>query len=44
MTQHDPSTGPEETKTEFRNELRSLLLVYVALLVLPLLTGFACQG
>ena len=28
----------------FRQEFRSLLLVYIALAVLPLLTGFACQG
>jgi hypothetical protein len=29
---------------ELRRELFSLLLVYAALSVLPLLSGFACQG
>jgi len=29
---------------ELRRELISLLLVYAALSVLPLLSGFACQG
>lgn len=40
----DEPEAPETTGEVFRRELRSLLLVYLALAVLPLLTGFACQG
>ncbi len=41
-----PEDAPEqeETRRELGRELWALLLVYSALIVLPLLTGFACQG
>ncbi|MCB9892648.1 MAG: hypothetical protein H6832_13260 [Planctomycetes bacterium] len=35
---------PPDPLRALRAEFRSLLLVYLALAVLPLLTGFACQG
>ncbi|MCA8971400.1 MAG: hypothetical protein KDC95_16525 [Planctomycetes bacterium] len=35
---------PPDPHRALRAEFRSLLLVYLALAVLPLLTGFACQG
>ncbi len=35
---------PSPLRTALRRELRAILLVYLALSVLPLLTGFACSG
>ena len=39
-----PAPEPRETREALRRELWALLLVYASLTVLPLLTGFACQG
>lgn len=41
---HDSGFASSTSTRGLRLELRSLLLVYAALTVLPLLTGFACQG
>jgi hypothetical protein len=41
MTPRPPRQAPREV---LRRELLALLLVYAVLLVLPLLTGFACHG